>query len=286
MTTTGKDNSQDVSSTGAPDVEQCHFSIDNGSTPTDPSKKRIKPCIEVALLFALVCAAALVGGLVFGKDSSGSSADNAESNGSQDGNGYKCFESRDEVFWAVKGYMDPNNRADTVALYGPIRHWCVGQVTDFTAVFRDQKDFNEPLDWDVSQATTLREMFSGATSFNQNLDWDVSQVQDMSFAFYNADSFNGDISGWDVSQVTDMHLMFAHAESFNGDLSGWVVSKVTNMLGMFNNCVSFEQNLCNWGDLLPSNVGIDYAFASSGCVITGTPDIHASPPGPFCQICE
>eukprot|EP00977_Amphora_coffeiformis_P001996 scaffold376_cov156-Amphora_coffeaeformis.AAC.5 len=106
----------------------------------------------------------------------------------------------------------------------------------------------------------------------------------MSFAFYNADSFNGDISGWDVSQVTDMHLMFAHAESFNGDLSGWVVSKVTNMLGMFNNCVSFEQNLCNWGDLLPSNVGIDYAFASSGCVITGTPDIHASPPGPFCHI--
>ena len=107
----------------------------------------------------------------------------------------------------------------------------------------------------------------------------------MSFAFYKATSFDGDISRWDVSHVQDLSLAFAHAEAFNRNLSGWDVSKVTNMFGMFNNCRSFEQDLCGWGDLLPSHVVMDYAFAESGCVMSGTPDIHASPPGPFCHVC-
>lgn len=150
---TGKD-SQDVPETGSPDVEQCRLRVSHGLTSTDPSKNWTKPYVEFAFFIVLVCAAALIGGLVFGKYSGSavdvptkSQGDAAKTNDPQNGNAYKCFESHDELLRVVIGYMG-NNRPEVVELYGDIRDWCVGLVTDFTAVFRDQKDFNEPLDWD------------------------------------------------------------------------------------------------------------------------------------------
>lgn len=108
--------------------------------------------MELALLLVLVCAAALVGGLVFGKkeDSASGSASPAAADpplpqGTADDDGVKCFADRDELVAAVEAYMG-DRRQDVMDRYGDIRTWRVGQVTDFTAVFRDQKEFNEPLD--------------------------------------------------------------------------------------------------------------------------------------------
>lgn len=136
---------------------------------------------ELAFLFLCISAAAVVGGLMFTRRNevkeSSPPVSSLPTEGEDEGVGGKCFETRDELLVAVDDYLG-DNRANVMQVYGPIANWCVGQLTDFTAIFRDRKDFNEKLDgWDLSQATTLREMFSGCTSFSQDLDWDVSNVE-------------------------------------------------------------------------------------------------------------
>ena len=53
---------------------------------------------------------------------------------------------------------------------------------------------------------------------------------------------------------------------------------------MFNVASSFNQDLCPWGDIIgtPARTSI---FASSACPVKTTPNLSASPKGPFCYVC-
>ena len=130
----------------------------------------------------------------------------------------------------------------------PISTWNTSQVTDFSKLFMNQKDFNDDISaWDTSSVTTMKRMFLGASSFNQPLnDWRVYNVTDMSFMFYNAESFNRPLSDWRVDKVTNMSNMFLWAKSFNWPIGAWRVDKVTSMRAMFNGASSFNQPLNDW----------------------------------------
>ena len=54
--------------------------------------------------------------------------------------------------------------------YGPIKHWDVSQVTNFSELFKDKTTFNEDISgWDVSKGTNFSSMFSQATSFDKDI---------------------------------------------------------------------------------------------------------------------
>ena len=63
---------------------------------------------------------------------------------------------------------DPVN-ASAATLYGSkIVCWNVSLVTDMTATFYRQTDFNKNLGcWDTSSVTTMKSMFDGASNYNQ-----------------------------------------------------------------------------------------------------------------------
>lgn len=100
---------------------------------------------------------------------------------------------------------------------------CVGEITDFSSLFKDNKTFNQDISkWDVSNAENMKEMFKNADSFNQDISkWDVSKVKDMTEMFAYADKFNSDIKDWDVVSVEKMDDMFKESESFDKDLTDW-----------------------------------------------------------------
>jgi surface protein len=87
------------------------------------------------------------------------------------------------------------HRAVAEARYGHIRVWNTSLVTNMSALFLDERAFND----DLSR-------------------WDVSNVTSMEIIFCNASAFNGDLSRWDTSDVTTMAGMFGCAHTFNGDL--------------------------------------------------------------------
>jgi hypothetical protein len=151
---------------------------DAAALSAQPAKRRTNVGrFDLAFLFLFISAAVIVGGLMFSRDEKGMPSPVVSSPTEEEFDG-KCFETREELLMAVGDYLGGDKRAQVVQVYGPIANWCVGQLTDFTAIFRDQKEFNEKLDgWDLSQAKTLREMFSGCTSFSQDLNWDVSNVE-------------------------------------------------------------------------------------------------------------
>lgn len=154
------------------------------NSTVEPCKRQIKWRFELALLLLCITAAvAVIAGTVVSRQDKSSTSSSDQTNDanvepSNEPQGRKCFEDRDELLGAVQDYLG-NKRHQVTCKYGPISNWCVDQITNFTAIFRDQKDFNESLDgWEMSQATTLREMFSGCSKFNQDLHyWDVSNVE-------------------------------------------------------------------------------------------------------------
>mmetsp|Transcript_1859 Transcript_1859/g.4083 ORF Transcript_1859/g.4083 Transcript_1859/m.4083 type:complete len:241 (+) Transcript_1859:266-988(+) len=134
---------------------------------------------------------------------------------------YLCFETRSELDQAVQDYLgtdDVPRKQEVTLLYGPIRNWCVDQITDFDFLFAYATDFNEPLDgWNMSAATDLQGMFFHATAFNQDLSaWDVSHVTNMHGMFAFATTFDQNVQAWDTSAVTSMHSMFLGATQFGG----------------------------------------------------------------------
>jgi surface protein len=174
----------------------------------------------------------------------------------------------------------------------PIAAWNVSQVTNFTAAFFQDVEFNEDIsEWDTSSATTFQQMFDGCASFNQDIsDWDTSHVEDFGYMFYEADSFNQNLTEWNVSkaktfrgmfmgatqfegtglktwgsatsEVTDTNSMFREAAFFNEDIDSWKMSQVTDMYAMFYKASSFNQALNSWS---VESVGtFEHAFEQSG----------------------
>lgn len=147
----------------------------------------------------------------------------------------------------------------------PIGEWDVSRVTKFNQLFKDARNFNEPLNWDTRHATTMesmfescvkfnqplnwnvenvkctRKMFASCKAFNQPLKWNTGKVMDMSEMFFGCTLFNQPLK-WDVSKVEKMESMFTQCESFNQPLT-WDVSKVKNMKFMFDYCKEFNQPL-------------------------------------------
>jgi len=232
-----------------------------------------------------------------------------------------CFQSRFELVRAVQYYTkydglvnyDEACRKKLFRQHGEsINQWCLDNVTDFSNLFRYRMDFNDALDrWDVSHVESMQEMFYSARAFNQDISaWDVSAVSNMEQTFADARAFNQNISTWDVLSVVEMKRMFEgavlfnqdistwdvsgvrymsgmymSASKFNQDLSHWNMSNVTDIRVMFSHARNFSQDLCAWGNKLPLSAMTHYAFKDTNCPNTSDPDMHASPPGPFCFNC-
>ena len=99
-----------------------------------------------------------------------------------------CFIDRDELKSAVDEYIDMDCGTDQSACelivqkYGwPINFWCLGNVTDLSALFHEKESFNEDIGaWDVSRVTNMSNIFNYSSAFNRDLSsWDVSSVKSM-----------------------------------------------------------------------------------------------------------
>jgi surface protein len=142
--------------------------------------------------------------------------------------------------------------------------------------------------WDTSHCVDMSSMFTYAYVFDGDLSgWDTKSVVDMSGMFFYADAFDGNLSGWDTSSVESMSYMFYHANTFTGKgLSSWRVPSVTDLYMAFYLSPNFKENLCNWGpDLNNRSVETYGMFTSTACPTESSPDLFASPPGPFCFSC-
>ena len=159
--------------------------------------------------------------------------------------------------------------------FSGIESWDVSSVIYMSMMFRDCKNFNQPLNnWDVSSVTDMRDMFRNCENFNQPLDnWrdKLSQklidqlplrcfverkivnnktryypkTRDELESLVRVESLNlGDI---DTSAITDMSWLFFYnwRKDFSG-IESWDVSSVTNMSRMFYNHKNFNQPLNNW----------------------------------------
>jgi surface protein len=184
----------------------------------------------------------------------------------------KCFNSRQELRDAVDKFMQ-GGQADMEELegtYGAIGIWCVSEIQDFS---------------DLLNAADRNPL---ASSFNSDISaWNVSKAFTMYRMFRDATDFNQDLSSWNTSSVKNMSAMFHDANSFNQDLSSWDVSKVSRMETMFLLAGSFNQSLCSWGIKLPPNAILGGMFTqATSCPTQAIPNLNASPPGPFCHVCN
>lgn len=125
----------------------------------------------------------------------------------------------------------------------PIGKWDVSKVTSFDEVFKDQSNFNEPLEWDMSNATSTSMMFLGCEKFNQPLKWNVKKVLIMSAMFMGCKAFNQPLE-WDMSEVGSTSYMFYKCKKFNQPLK-WNTQNLQEMNHMFMGCKAFNQPL-NW----------------------------------------
>lgn len=98
--------------------------------------------------------------------------------------------------------------------FGHISDWNTSLVTNFRALFRKKRTFNDEISkWDTSRITSMAACFEEARSFDQDLSaWITSSVVSMSAMFSGASSFTGTKGGssmahWDVSSVTRMDRM-------------------------------------------------------------------------------
>ena len=159
-----------------------------------------------------------------------------------------CFESKSELQRAVDSYIEGDHES-VKRRYGEIEYWCVSRITDFSGLFQDKRNFNEPLHaWDLSNAVTTESMFENAVLFNQNLTrWNTKSVETMERMFAGATSFDGDISTFVTQNVVSMDSMFLDAAAFTGkDLSLWDTARVQTMNSMFHKTQQFNSNLTSW----------------------------------------
>ena len=127
-------------------------------------------------------------------------------------------------------------------------HYSGGCGFDYSGVFFDATDFNQPLEhWDTSKVTTMANMFRGAKSFNQPLnDWDTSNVITMYEMFRGAEAFNQPLDHWNTSSLVYITDMFYHAIMFDQDISMWDVSKVrSDTKTVFEGSGISQPNYCN-----------------------------------------
>jgi surface protein len=179
----------------------------------------------------------------------------------------KCFESAVELKDAAfRGYSDnalATGLSEVTAIHGPIEHWCVNKINDFSYTFANNnfQAFNNDISrwntananfnynvskWNVGKVTNMRSMFSYVQTFNSSISrWNVKEVKDMSNMFSNAINFNSDLSKYDVGKATNMGAMFFNAQLFKSSISGWNVKEVTFMRDMFSNAVNFNSNISN-----------------------------------------
>jgi hypothetical protein len=69
------------------------------------------------------------------------------------------------------GGNSTDNDNDAYLIYGDMECWDVGEVTDMSAAFAYQDEFNIGIEcWDVKSVTDMSEMFLEASSFDQNLN--------------------------------------------------------------------------------------------------------------------
>lgn len=77
------------------------------------------------------------------------------------------------------------------AVIGPIETWDVGNVTDMSYLFVNNKTFNQNISaWNTRNVTTMRAMFGNAKAYNQPVEFDTLNVTDASYMFYGASSFD------------------------------------------------------------------------------------------------
>jgi surface protein len=158
--------------------------------------------------------------------------------------------------------MDRDSSADK---YGDISTWSTAGVTDMSGLFKDCKDFNDPIgSWNVGSVKNMANLFRGAGSFNQPLtSWNVSSVTNMSSLFHSASAFNQPLASWDVSNVTDMSNLFNSATAFNQPLNAWNVGNVTNMNCMFGGAVRFNRPLNSWNVSNVTNMSAMFYHATA-----------------------
>ncbi len=106
---------------------------------------------------------------------------------------------------AVARFWEDKSTAESI--YGPMKCWNVGEVTDMEGLFSDaglvgvartsQAAFNEPIEfWVVDKVTNMKDMFKYCTNFRQRLQaWDPRRVTSMEGMFFYASAFNQDL-GW------------------------------------------------------------------------------------------
>ena len=55
---------------------------------------------------------------------------------------------------------------------------------------------------------------------------------------------------------------------------------------IFYQNTNFNQDLCSWGlAIVGTPTYFTYLFSGSGCPVKTTPNLNASPKGPFCYVC-
>ena len=134
------------------------------------------------------------------------------------------------------------NPIEAGVIYGDIRDWVTGGVTDMSMLFWFAPNFNEDISlWDTHNVRNMNIMFNGAVEFDQDIGgWNVGAVTNMKCMFNRATAFDQDIGGWNVGAVTDMRFMFNGATAFDQDIGGWQVGAVTYMRCMFLGAAAFD----------------------------------------------
>lgn len=174
---------------------------------------------------------------------------------------YKKFETGEELQRAVDDYVRDSGFEGVYKTYGPIEHWQVGLVKDFSFLFAMTRSpladmFSWTVDlgnWDMSSATTIQGIFQGSHYGGvqpMNLSrWNTSNIVDFSWAFSASQYVGEDLSGWDTSRALTMRATFA--ECFTcapKGLGSWNTNSVSDFHLMFYNTgpMSSEMDLSTW----------------------------------------
>lgn len=207
-----------------------------------------------------------------------------------------CFQEKQELRNAIIEFLNVNvmerHQSPPALKYGyPVNSWCLSpNMTDLSHVFSFLPHFNEDIAlWDVSRIRNFSHTFQNAASFHADLSqWNVEKAVDMNSMFRFAKSFHGDLSTWKVSNLRTMTDMFTGATAFDSDVSGWQVQSVTNFRHAFSRATSFSQNLCAWGPRIQAGADTLAMFKATNCPdqVHVSPDMRATPPGPFCFPCS
>ena len=161
----------------------------------------------------------------------------------------RCFRNRLDLAAAVSAHFDgpPEKRSQVMDDYGPMEHWCVDKIEDFSYLFSGRRFADEDIStWNVSNGRSFSHCFF-QSSFQGDLStWDVSQSTDFSGMFAWAPLFNSNLSSWNVSGGIDFSYMFHHAASFNSDLSSWNVSHGEDFSWMLSERIVLSSNFSSW----------------------------------------